>query len=679
MDVQRTTFLILSLIISVLNSFSQKINNTKLLDSVSYFIKKSNEEITPLKEKLFFLNKAYIGVQNYPNDTSKCKALDKIAFKSYKLKYNSLFEKVNNEELNLALQLKDTFYIGYAHWNYADFYNNPGSEDIAYHHYNEALTSFTTLNKDYEVGSVLFSMAAIKGKYRDYSGSEILMVKAIKRFKKINNNKNLFAAYNYLGFLQSDIKEYDRGLYYYDIASRYFDKLKEGEKPSYSLNNNIANCYLDKKEYKKALGLYNLGLKSELNSISSTANLLTNKARCKLLMKDTLGVKENLFYAFHIRDSIGDKLKITNSKSVISDYYKYAKDTINAIKYAKEANVLASEIKNSVEYLTTLQQLANVDIQNSKKYLDRYIVYNDSLLTEERRTQNKFTRIEFETDAYIEEAEKLSHQNLLITIASIATILLLSMLYFIRVQKVNNAKLRSEADEQKANEEVYILSMQQQTKLEEERVNERNRISEELHDGILGKLFGTRVNLGFLAMQMNSDTQEKHQAFLDELQVIEKEIREVSHKLSDNFDDANISFSSILKQLLKDKSEIGGFKYEYRQGKNIKWNTVNEITKANIYRIVQESIQNVIKHAKAQNIVLEILSTEDHLKIILKDDGVGFDMKTSKNGIGIKNIKSRLKKLSGTLKIHSEINKGTELIMQIPFNQIIKEDKVIKM
>jgi len=325
---------------------------------------------------------------------------------------------------------------------------------------------------------------------------------------------------------------------------------------------------------------------------------------------------------------------------------------------------LANEVKMGADYLTTLKQLANLDIKNSKKYLDRYIVFNDSLISEERRARNKFTRIEFETDEYIEEAEKLSQQNLLITISSIGVILVLSLLYFIRVQKVNNEKLRIEADQQKANEEVYILTLEQKTKLEEERINERNRISAELHDGILGKLFGTRVNLGFLGMQMNTDTQEKHQTFLDELQVIEKEIREVSHKLSDNFDDASVDFSSIIEQLLEDKSKLGNFKYQFNQDKTIAWKTINEVTKANVYRIIQESLQNIIKHAKAKNVILDFSKEKNNFVFVLKDDGIGFDTKKSKNGIGLKNIKSRVEKINGNLTLDSEVNKGTTLTIK---------------
>ena len=113
--------------------------------------------------------------------------------------------------------------------------------------------------------------------------------------------------------------------------------------------------------------------------------------------------------------------------------------------------------------------------------------------------------------------------------------MILSLVYFLKVQRSKNEKLLLEAEQQKANEQVYLLTLKQQATLEEEKVQERNRISQELHDGILGRLFGTRMGLGFLDLQGDEKLQQQHQDFLNELQDIEKEIRDVSHKLNENF------------------------------------------------------------------------------------------------------------------------------------------------
>ncbi|WP_299120318.1 tetratricopeptide repeat-containing sensor histidine kinase [uncultured Tenacibaculum sp.] len=636
-------------------------------DSIKTWLKKAKNKKLDSTSRSQLLVKSYNYILNHNKQFPL--ELSSIAYEFYRLKDTTSFFKVNKKALNSAIKNKHTYATADAHWNYASYYVKLEIFDKAYFHFNKAYENFIKENHKKEASTVLWGMTRIKGRYKDYIGSEILNIKVIELFKELKNHKKLYDSYNHLGLLQYDIKEYDKAIEYYIKALEYFDKIpKKTRVKSYIIiYNNIGHAYQEKKDYQTALKYYNKDLNNKKINRSQYAILLNNKAYCKLLMKDTTGIKKDFFKALSIRDSIGDKTNILNSKICISDYFKYNKDTINALKYAKEANTLAKQIKNGGDYLTSLKQLANLDKQNSKKYLDRYIVFNDSLISAERRTQNKFTRIEFETDEYIEETKRLNQQRIWIIVTSIGGILILSLLYFLRVQKVKNEKLSLEAEQQKANEEVYVLTLQQQAKLEEEKVKERNRISEELHDGILGKLFGTRFGLGFLPLKGDEQTLEKHQSFLDELQEIEKEIRDVSHKLSDNFDSSNINFTSIIEQLLKDKSTIGNFNYKFSFDKNIVWKNINEITKANIYRIIQEALQNIIKHAKAKNVTLVFSNENQNLIINLKDDGIGFNPKKGKKGIGMKNIKSRVDKLNGTVQFLSEVGKGTALLISTPY------------
>jgi signal transduction histidine kinase len=260
----------------------------------------------------------------------------------------------------------------------------------------------------------------------------------------------------------------------------------------------------------------------------------------------------------------------------------------------------------------------------------------------------------------------LSEQTILISITSVGLILILSLAYFLRTQKSKNEKLVLEAEQQKANEQVYLLTLEQQAIIEEERVQERNRISEELHDGVLGRLFGTRVGLGFLDLNASDETEKQHESFLEELQEIEKEIRDVSHKLSNNFSADQINFSTLIQQLLKTNSATGNFKSQVSFDKDIEWKNISQLIKINTYRVVQESLQNIVKSAKAKNVILDFSIKKTTLVVCLKDDGVGFDIKKVKKGIGIKNMKSRIQKLKGTLEIESKKKAGTTISIEIP-------------
>ena len=385
-----------------------------------------------------------------------------------------------------------------------------------------------------------------------------------------------------------------------------------------------------------------------------------------MLIKDTVNIVETLKKALNIRDSLNNKSGVVISNIHLSHYYAYKQDTSTAIRYAKEANRLSLDIENSRDYLESLLLLSKIDVAQASTYLKRHIDFSDSLQIVERKIQNKFTRIAYETDGYIQETERLSEQKKWILLIGLGLIIILSFLYFLLNEKSKNALLLFENEQQKSNEKVYLISLKQQEKLENERIKERNRIAKELHDGVLSKLFGTRMGLGFLEIGGTHKLQKQHQSFLDELQTIEKEIRDVSHKLSDNIDSSQLNFTTIIHNLIKSKSKIGNFNFEINFDKSIHWRDVNGYIKVNIYRIIQESVHNILKYAFSENVKLIFQLDKNSLIMEITDDGVGFNIKRKTKGIGLKNIKSRAEKLNGKFLLVSKHNKGTLLKIKIP-------------
>jgi len=665
-----TIILFVFFILQGCNFNNQPIKQLELKnDSIFLWLESSKNTSYSLTKRKLFLKKAYDTLKSSKTDTSITKILSKVAYQYLKLKDTVNFKKINEETHQLALKLKDTFTLADSHWSNANYYKKKEVYDSAYYHYQKAYNYFETLDNQYYAAKMLYGMAFIKGRYRDYSGSEILIIKAISKYKILKKNKSLYASYNHLALLQSDIKEYDKALFYHNKAIEYLSKIKNNESLFETSLNNIGNVYLNKGDYSEALNYYNKILENDglkVKDLTHYARVIDNKAYCKLLKGDTINVKKGLFKSLKIRDSINSKGGIVISKIHLSKYYSFSLDTVTAIKYAKEAKILAKEIKNSRDYLISLKILSNLDKKKSKNYLEEYIKFSDSLQNIDRKIQNKFTRIAYETDEYIEETKRLSQQKIQLLLISLTILLIISLVYYIKIQKSKSEKLLLETEQQKANEQVYILTLRQQTKLEEEKTKERIRISEELHDGILGKLFGVRVDMGFLEIKGNDDTLKKHKLFLEELQTIEKEIREVSHKLNTNINSSNINFNTILNQLIKNKSKIGNFAYVIYINETVLWENINEVIKVNIYRIIQEALQNIIKYAKAKNVNLSFLIKQNHLVITIKDDGIGFKVKKIKKGIGIKNMKSRIKKLKGDFKINSEIKKGTTIHLKIP-------------
>ena len=102
-----------------------------------------------------------------------------------------------------------------------------------------------------------------------------------------------------------------------------------------------------------------------------------------------------------------------------------------------------------------------------------------------------------------------------------------------------------------------------------------------------------------------------------------------------------------------------------------------------MYRIVQEGLQNCVKYSHANLINLNFDTSESELVISLEDDGVGFDTRKAKKGIGHKNITSRMQKIGGNWEVQSEPGKGTKLKIKVPYvrsshKQPLKEDHVLE-
>jgi signal transduction histidine kinase len=98
----------------------------------------------------------------------------------------------------------------------------------------------------------------------------------------------------------------------------------------------------------------------------------------------------------------------------------------------------------------------------------------------------------------------------------------------------------------------------------------------------------------------------------------------------------------------------------------IKWELVPNSVKINLYRIIQESLQNINKYANADAIRVEIKKEEGVLFLAIRDDGVGFNVNKAKKGIGLMNIRSRIDECLGTLDIKSKAGEGTVITITVP-------------
>ena len=154
---------------------------------------------------------------------------------------------------------------------------------------------------------------------------------------------------------------------------------------------------------------------------------------------------------------------------------------------------------------------------------------------------------------------------------------------------------------------------------------------------------------------------------MKEVRTIEQEIRNISHDLKNSELISEKDFITILEDYMINQSDIHEFMYNINCDEAISWDTIDDQIKVNLYRIIQEATQNMVKHAKASHIRITGKLMSNHLKLTIEDNGIGFNIEQHWEGIGLRNIKSRAKKLKGTFKIESNGN-GSILRIKIPIH-----------
>lgn len=636
-------------------------------DSIAYWLDEKNSSSE--KNYKYNLGKAFNYALEEQNDSLKSKYFSKISYYNSILGDSLQFRRSNKIALKLSEKMKDSNALANNHWDLAYFLEDIAVEDSAYYHFSQAEKIFKTLKNDYSRARVLYNMALVQASVKDYTSSEITTIEAIELFKPLKKDYNLYMCYNNLGSVTNALNEYDKALEYYSKSLFYLDKSDKSNLNRFNVINNIGKVYHDKGQYRKALESFEQVISAD-SLYNKDARLysiaLSNYANSKNRLGDTIGVLSLLKKALKIKDSINDTKSLATTYYEIAEYYLSKKDTAMALQYAQNSKTISEQTSNNLRVLESLELMAELDPINSSLYTQEYIKLNDSLIREERSTRNKFTRIRFETDEFIEQNELLTRQRQLWIGIAIALFVLAAFVLITIDQRRKNQKLRFEQAQQKANQEIFNLLLAQNKKVEEGKQLEKKRISEELHDGILGQMLGIRLILSGLNNKTDSDSVLKRSDLLKKLQGLEEEIRTISHELSRASQEKIHNFIVSIEELVKTIQDSSKMKCHFEYDHKIDWDQLKGDIKINIYRIVQESLQNCIKHAKATKVDLLFESEGDHVRIIVLDNGVGFDQKKGKRGIGLKNINSRLEKLKGTYDIQSKIGQGTKVIVTIP-------------
>jgi signal transduction histidine kinase len=203
------------------------------------------------------------------------------------------------------------------------------------------------------------------------------------------------------------------------------------------------------------------------------------------------------------------------------------------------------------------------------------------------------------------------------------------------------------------------------------KAQEQKRISQELHDGILGKLFGARMNLDFLNSQESEEIKKDKAKYIQEIIQVEKQIRQISHELNDEKLHIINNYQLMIDRLVEEQEKLLKINIDYTCDKKVPWDKLSAEEKINLYRIFQETFHNIYKYANTKSVVFSIIHENNNLKISILDNGKGFNLKKASKGIGVKNMRERANLINAVYTIDSEIKKGTttQIVLKINPNK----------
>lgn len=195
---------------------------------------------------------------------------------------------------------------------------------------------------------------------------------------------------------------------------------------------------------------------------------------------------------------------------------------------------------------------------------------------------------------------------------------------------------------------------------------ERKRVATELHDGIGSLLSTLKLNAESIDIKTKGFDEKEQLAYQNVIDLIDRacvELRNISHNMMptgiEQFGPIH-SLNSIIKKITQTEKINFNLQVDKIDER------FNRDFELSIYRIVLELINNILKHSMAKNATIQILRSEEHLSILVEDDGEGFDTSAIKEGMGFVNIQSRVKAFNGKFTIDSNIGKGSTFIVELP-------------
>ena len=562
-----------------------------------------------------------------------------------------------------AQKLKDKNQIAYGYFYQARYYDKLGPYNESVILYMKALAIFKALDNTAQVSRCYYKLGFNHFKLADYDLGLDYYFKSLKLDEERNYKPGIALTLERIGKLYLNTGDFYKARESFERALNIFIELKDDYR---MLMNESCIAVTYQKEamrydndslFYKAIDLYKVLLpKSSKKSPETHATLLQNIGSSYRFLKQYDKSLEYLIKSLPIQVELGLHKDSAHTCNDIAETYLDMNQLSKAKKYAlKAVNFARGYALQQERYAYYVLYLIEEKTQNFESSLVNYKKYQklqDSIFSLEKTNKINDLRIKYESDKQrlkIENQEsnialldaKNSVKNQWLIFGSLG--LLSVFLLFTISKSKNNAK------KEKKQQEKFSQNLMESQEME------RTRIAKELHDSVGQKLtLIKRKSQNTKQIELTNLTNDA----LEEVRSISRGLYPALLK--------ELGLSRSLTQLVNEYDEQT--ELFYTMDIDIIDSYFTETASLNFYRLIQECLTNIVKHAKAKSVTVSIKKEKNSVIAFIADNGKGFDLEDSKkqNSLGLKTIFERIKILEGKLSIDSKLNTGTNFILTIP-------------
>ncbi|PIF05137.1 MAG: hypothetical protein CSA36_08305 [Draconibacterium sp.] len=527
--------------------------------------------------------------------------------------------------------------------------------DSARYYFEKAKSNMAILNNQRNVAIINIGLGATQLREGDYNGTIKTLTESASYFEETGDKLNAAKCYSNISTALAELENFEQAIAYNTNALEIFRELKLLPFQLITLPN-LAAQHFKHGDTLKSIE-YNLeaeklatttGNKRSLSIIYNNLGSIfldSNPQKAKNYLERTIQLKNELNLKSGMEVTLGNlgylSMKNGNYPKAIL-YYKQAAELVNG----KQLVFIFNQLKTC--YSEMKQPTLALQYANKAQHLNDSIMNADNLkifseIQTKYETEKKEKEI-FELKSSNLEAnyKRIRNQNLLF-IAIFVLILTLIFAYYMmkRARKKQGAEIKELLNKLKQQELKGLDA------IIEGQEKEKQRIANDLHDNL-----GSRIATLRLYMREVVNVDETY-----------REVRKIAHENHSGTFIAQGLIPSI-KVMTEQISGSGGLNISVNNI-NVEKRIKNNI-EIQIFRILQELMANIIKHARATEAIIQFSEDDNMLNIMIEDNGKGFNLKETSLGFGLTNIEKRLENLNGNITIDTDIGNGTTVILTIP-------------